>query len=144
MSQPKIAFTSLSAIVAIIFFVVFFIPKVTVQVSDNKVLGSVQQSNEYQSTTTQDWGNAGTFDKQLKRGPGSLAQVTITVSAATRLRILDADSQATAASATTTLASFAASPTVGTYTFDANFYRGLYAIVDGGGASLASTTITFR
>jgi hypothetical protein len=107
-----------------------------------QALGSVARSNEYQSTTTD--ATFPTF-KVIKSGDGSLAQVTITTAGTGSLTFYDAtttDRTLRTNAATTTLAKFQITTTVGTYTFDSIFRYGL--LVETTGSNIGSTTITYR
>ena len=97
-----------------------------------ETFASAFQGNDYYSTTTMAVFN-GTFDgvEVLKTGQGALAQVAITGAATGNLVFYDATTtdvtkRATTQSTTTiTIADLAASVAAGTYTFDAQFTRGL-------------------
>ncbi len=84
-------------------------------------LKSVGFGNEYYSTTTvSSW--AGT-PRVIRAGAGTLGSVVVTGTHASIVRVMNATSSTDLAS--TTIATFAASPANGTYTFDAVFDRGL-------------------
>lgn len=105
-----------------------------------QVIGSVTQGGEYHSTST----TPSSF-KVLDTGPGILGSVTITTAGNDTVALYDAttsNASLRTLSATTTLAFFQTTATVGTYVFDATFYTGLLVQVSGG--NVASTTITFR
>lgn len=107
-----------------------------------KVQGSVNIANDYHSTTTDaTW----TSPRLIQTGNGTLGSVVITTAGTGRLSLYDAtttNSSLRTKSGTTTLANFNVTTTVGTYTFDSQFYDGL--IVEFSGANVASTTITSR
>lgn len=113
----------------------------------SRVEGSTFQGNDYQGTTTDDtW--VTTSPKVLKVGGGALAQVTITTAGTGSLLLVDATTTdvskrtGNTATSTITLANFGITTTVGTYTFDRTFNRGL--IVVWVGTNNASSTITYR
>lgn len=113
-------------------------------------LGSVNQSNEYHSTSTSVTTGSSSFSttagdyKVLQTGPGTLGSVVITYGSNAPLRILDATSTKTNTEwATTTLADFKTTGTPGTYTFDVIFQKGLL-VETVSTVGLASSTITYR
>ncbi len=116
------------------------------------VLGSVAQGNDYQSTTTPTVATAFPAQALLNGSTtgyfaGALANVTITKTDTGSFCLYDATTsdvtkrQASQATSTIILACFPASPTAGTYTFDARYYNGLLITTV---SPMASTTITFR
>lgn len=116
--------------------------------SAQKVQGSVMQGGEYHSTTT----SASTLvsftvPKLVNATAGTLGSVIITGSGAGAITIYDATTTdatlraSTQSTSTITIASFPPSPTVGTYTFDIAFYRGLIYDVNG---TQSTTTLTYR
>lgn len=120
--------------------VVLFVASLSGLFKTDSPLGSVVQSSEYHSTTT-----SATFSDLvvLKSGPGALGSAVITVTGTAPMTFYDATSTVTNTEwASTTLASFNASPTVGTYTFDVIFQKGL--LVDYGAGTIPTTTITWR
>ncbi len=132
-------------VIAFVCFVVFvsvYLFGVTNRTEPTSI-GSVAPGNEYQSTTTD-----ATFlnaAKLLATGNGSLAQVTITTAGVGSLTFYDATTtnpSLRTKSATTTLANFQITTTVGTYTFDSLFFVGL--IAEFKGTNTASSTITLR
>jgi hypothetical protein len=103
-------------------------------------LGSVIQGSEYKSVVLT---TAVNDLAVLKIGSGALGSAVITVSGTAPFTLYDATSTVTNAEwATTTLASFQTSPTVGTYTFDVIFQKGL--LIDYGTGTIPTTTITWR
>ena len=114
-----------------------------------KSFGSVQYGGEYQSTTTVaamkfTAGGAGVAPLVLKAGPGTLGSITIastTAQGATGVFKIY-DGTYSTSTATSTLASFQANASMGTYTFDANFYAGL--IIDAPVGFNGLYTVTFR
>ncbi len=115
----------------------FLVPKAS---NTDKILGSVAQSGEYQSTTTK------TADVGLHQygtvaaGTASvLGSVVIGTTHASVVEIRDATSTTDVAS--TSIATLAASPS-GTYTFDVALKRGLSVYSQAGFTGIY--TITFR
>lgn len=107
-------------------------------------LGSVAVGGDFYATTTD---TQAVMENYRKICPaGSLGQVTITKTGAGSFNLYDATSTRTNGDwATTTIASFGASPTVGTYIFDAVLKRGLLIeFVDGAGLARSSSTIMCR
>jgi hypothetical protein len=115
--------------------------------------GSVGIGEQYQSTTTP----AVPDETNLCRArvgtasstTGILGSVNITTSGAGTLAIYDAtttNASLRAAIATTSmqLATFQASPTVGSYHFDVKFERGLLVDYTTTGTGVSSTTISYR
>ena|ERR1035437_785151 len=113
---------------------------IALRTTGGTVLGSVNTGNEYHSTST----SAGFVNYSvLQSGNGTIGSVVITMTGTGTIDLYDATSTVTnAAWATTTLAHFGASPTVGTYTFDVIFQKGL--LVQFGTGTIASTTITYK
>lgn len=107
------------------------------------VYGSVSQGSSYHSTTTRAFnGTALTNLSLLQLGPGDLGSVVITGAGTGVINIYDATTTGPHSdSATTTIASFPASTAAGTYTFDAQYYKGLIIEIIG---SAATSTITYR
>lgn len=96
---------------------------VFLKIPRSEPLGSVTRSNEYHATSTLNATAAGTYT--IQSGAGVLGSVIIvSTTGATGFSVLDTDG-----TATTTIAQFAASPVVGTYTFDITFQRGLSIVV---------------
>lgn len=110
----------------------------------DKKLGSVVQGNEYRSTTTP-VSLVAEYVNPVS-GPSTLGSVVWTLTtggAASKVTLYDATSTDTAlVYGTTTIASFAAAPTAGTYTFDIALYRGL--LIEYTSGLRSSSTITFR
>ncbi len=114
--------------------------------TNEPVLGSVNQANEYQSTTTNYIASTSAL---LKTGPGSLGSVII--QGATTAGSIDlynatttnANLRAAKYSATSSIVigSFMNTATLGTYTFDSIFFNGLLISIKG---TLGTTTITWR
>lgn len=106
-------------------------------------LGSVNIANDYHATTTTIFQSGAV----LSSNPGTLGSVIITLTGTAPLTIYDATTsnvnlRALATSSLPVLASFPASPTVGTYTFDEAVYNGL--VLSLGSGTIASSTITYR
>lgn len=106
--------------------------------------GSVQETQEYQATTTY---ALSTAHRVLKPAPGALAQVTITGDNTGLITIYNATTSnaslraASKATSTIIIADFPASTPEGTYTFDAAFSDGLLVVTSG---APATSTITWR
>ncbi len=113
----------------------------------SKPFGSVNYGGEYQGTTTDATWTTLT-PVVLKSGTGSLGSIVITTVGTGSLTLYDATTtdvtKRTGATATSTLvlANLQITTTLGTYTFDRNYYNGLIAVWVG--TNNASTTITFR
>lgn len=108
--------------------IITFLLAVAALLGGGSYLGSVTAGNEYTATTT-----ASTFGgthRQLKVGPGALGNVTIASTSAHSLTLWNATS--TTDSASTTIVTFKASASDGTYTFDASFDRGLVVSAEAG------------
>lgn len=115
------------------------------------VLSSTLMGNDYMSTTTI---RGGMNYVVLKAGPGSLARVTITGAGLSSgpIELYDATTtkadQRAKTKATTTLVSFPATATVGTYDFDLVFNDGLLLSFTGSASTVPSgagtTTIMWR
>lgn len=108
---------------------------------------SVAFGNDYQATTTDaTWTTA--IPKVLDASNGSLGSVVITTVGTGSLTLYDATTTninlrtGNTATSTITLANFAITTSLGTYTFDRSFFNGL--IVVWTGTNNASTTITYR
>lgn len=124
---------------AVVFIAIFAI--VSVSRSPRVTVGSVIQGSEYYATSTNQ--NSTNFSV-IRPGYGSLGSVVITTVGTAPFILYDATSTVTNTQwATTTLAYFGASTAAGTYTFDANFSKGLL-IEYGITGTRASTTITWR
>lgn len=111
-----------------------------------KTLGSVTAANEYIASTTDTQTRFNNY-QVIRKGPGTLGSVVITTTGTSPFNLYDATSTVTNGEwATTTLASFPASPTVGTYTFDVNVVKGILVEFTGSptATSRASSTITIR
>ena len=139
----KIAWYSfLTLIIVVIIGVSLFIK------SDVKQkLGSVGVTSEYNATTTKD--STAFAPQVLKASAGTLGSVITTITGTGTLTLYDATTtnvnlrtNNTATSALPILAYFGVSPTVGTYTFDEIFNRGLIAVW--GTGTVSSSTITWR
>lgn len=106
--------------------------------------GSVPQTNEYSATTTDALSVA---ERTLRKGYGSLAQVTITGDNTGLMTLYNATTSnvnlRTGQKATSTIiiADFPASAPEGTYTFDAVFTDGLLLVTSG---AAATSTVTWR
>ncbi len=108
----------------------------------SSALGSVSNGNDYHSTTTD---ATYTTPLSVATGPGTFGSVIITTAGTGKLAFYDAtttNKNLRTKQATTTLAVFNVTTTVGTYTFDSQFYDGL--IAEFTGASVASSTITYK
>ncbi len=122
--------------------VVLSVVIILISTKNEPAYGSVVQGSDYHSTTTD-----GTFTsaKLIQSGGGALGSVTITTAGTGKLTLYDAtttNASLRTKTATTTLANFNITTTVGTYTFDAIFYDGL--IVEFTGTNVASSSITYR
>jgi len=105
-------------------------------------LGSSSVGNDYYATTTDT--NFTASGQLLKKGPGTLGSVVVTLGSAAGLEFYDATTTSSHSNhATTSLALFKTTATAGTYTFDVEFTRGL-VVVTTGAVGVASTSITFR
>lgn len=107
-------------------------------------VGSVGVTSEYNSTTTPYSTNANCFT--LKKGTGTFGSLVLTSSPSWSINFYDATTsavtlRAAATSSLPVLASFPASATVGTYTFDSVFYTGLLACYPNG---VSTSTPTWR
>lgn len=110
----------------------------------NKAIGSVIEGQEYNSTTTRSHAGTALTTRVLKRGAGSLGQITITGAGAGRILITDAtttNATLRTKAATTTIADIPLSAAAGTYTFDARFTEGLIYTLIG---TAPTSTITWR
>ncbi len=113
-----------------------------------QVLGSVQDAGGgYYATTTIDWnigagGAVPGYSKLLKNGPGLLGSVIIVTDTAGALEFYDATSTSHGHHATTTLMKVPSALAEGTYTIDANFFRGLLVVYTT--SNVASSTITWK
>jgi hypothetical protein len=107
-------------------------------------MGSISLGSSYKSTTT----SSAVVNPVIKTEGGTLGSVILAITGTAPLTIYDATTTdatkrtITATSSLRVLAYFGASPTVGTYTFDSEFYYGLLA--SWGSGTIASTTITYR
>lgn len=101
-------------------------------------LGSVNQGQEYYSTTTGSFAVA--TSTYVRVGPGAIAQVTISSTTNVGFKVKDATSTLDLSS--TTIANFPAGVAAGTYIFDASFTRGLF--FDLGTGFAGSYTVTYR
>jgi hypothetical protein len=117
-----------------------------IQNFDEPKFGSVSVTSEYYATTTII--NSTNVDTLIKAGQGTFGSVIITTAGNTSFNLFDATTTdvtkrtGNVATSTITLASFPPSETVGVYTFDVVFTRGLYFDVMAG--TLGTSTITFR
>ena len=107
-------------------------------------LSSVTIGNEYHSTTTNQNMAIGTlyFERQLCSTAGSLGSVVVPLTSTAGLELYDATTTNHGDHATSSLAEFKTT-TVGDYTFDTVFTRGLI-LVSKTAVGLASSTITYR
>lgn len=110
------------------------------------VSGSTARGSEYQGTTTSPTTSVFPAENLIQSGSGTLGSVVVTATAAGIITLYDATTsnislRGNTATSSLILANFAASPTVGTYTFDRSFYNGLYVSITG---AAPTTTITFR
>lgn len=108
------------------------------------VHGSVVQGSEYQGTTTPVGGFL-TIGMVATTSEGAFGSVVITNVGTASFTLYDAttsDATQRTNKATTTLAVFPASATVGTYTFDEIVRYGILAVF--GAGTQATTTITYR
>jgi hypothetical protein len=107
-------------------------------------LGSVGEGGTYKPYYTP---SGGANYKVLKTSPGTLGSVVITGAGAGSITLYDATTtdvtkRALATTSLTVVAQLPASTAAGTYTFDANFYKGLAAVWS---STLTGTsTITYR
>ncbi len=108
--------------------------------------GSVSRGGEYHATTTAAnavYGASVAASTLLNTGVGTLGSVIITGAATGIVNLYDATKRAsTMASSSILIASFPASTVAGTYTFDVNFFNGLYLSLPAG--NMPTTTITWR
>lgn len=119
-----------------------------------QVLGSTVIGNEYIATTTNTqtlFNNytviRGKTGRSATGTPTTLGAVIITTTGTSPFCLYDATSTVPNGEwATTTIACFPASPTVGTYTFDAQYNKGILVEFTGSASatSRASTTFTYR
>lgn len=117
-------------------------------------LGSVSVGNEYYATTTNTqalWNNYTVLrspsGSNNNGNPTILGTINITTTGTSPMCFYDGTSTVTNGEwATTTIACFAASPTVGSYTFDAQYKKGILLEFTGSPSATgrASTTITYR
>lgn len=115
------------------------------------VEASVQVGHQYQATTTPQV-LAGTNMCPARVGmasstTGSLGSVVITKSGTGPLTVYDATTtnitlRNNVATTSLIIASFPSSPDAGTYTFDAEFKRGL--LIDFTGTTVSTSTVTYR
>lgn len=112
-----------------------------------KALGSIATGDQYFSTTTAP-AFVDSSPRVLKAGFGHLGHVIIQGSvAATSFYIVDATTTditkraSTMSTSSILLASFGASPTLGTYIFDSNFNYGAILTVNG---AAGTTTVTWK
>ena len=105
-------------------------------------VGSIQDGQAYNATTTYNLGGAPTFGvaQVLKTSGGTFGSVVITGAVAGAMKFYDATSTTDVAS--TTIATFPASAAAGTYTLDSAFNRGL--IMGTVTGLTPTTTITWR
>ncbi len=115
------------------------------------VEASVQVGNQYQATTTPQV-PAGRNMCPARSGmasstTGSLGSVIITKAGTGDFTVYDATTtnitfRNNVSTSSLIIASFPSSPTVGTYTFDAEFKRGL--LIDYTAATVSTSTVTYR
>lgn len=114
------------------------------QFKNEASLGSVQQANEYHSTSTS---YLSTPNSVIKTGSGAIGSVVISGSNTGRIDMYDTTTTnknlrtGQAPTATIYIGSIVASQAAGTYTYDIEFYNGLYLDFTG---SLPTSTITYR
>lgn len=150
----KFAIALVALITLVVGSVLYFSPKPKVVIPGQEVsLGSVIQGSEYHATTTapntsQEINLATTTGNVYAFTGGTLGSVIITKAGTASFDIYDVTTTiqgkraASMTSNTTKLASFPASATVGTYTFDEVFYQGLMIVYSS--ADIPTTTVTFR
>ena len=108
-----------------------------------RTIGSIQDGQAYNSTTTEAWTPTANAVKLIKTGSGTLGSVIITNSTAGVIDLYDATTTVNGAIyGTTTLAKIGASLAAGTYTFDVVYHQGL--LIDVKGSNISSSTITYR
>lgn len=119
--------------------------------SSNTAHGSVQFGNDYLATSTSSngaYGGTVTGSRLLRNGVGTLGSVVITGANTGIINLYNATTSditqraANRATSTILIASFPASATAGTYTFDVQFTDGLFYDVIGGVAP--TSTVTYR
>jgi hypothetical protein len=107
-------------------------------------MGSVQEGQEYQATTTN---AASTAIRTIKTGQGALGSLVITGDNTGTITFYNATTSDVTkrtgqkATSSITIADFPASSPEGTYTFDASFADGLLVVTTG---APATSTITYR
>ncbi len=110
-------------------------------------VGSVTPGGGYIGTTTQSTAGLTQTENSILTTGGMLGSVVITGVTTGTISIYDATTSDITkrtgglASSSILLAAFPASATAGTYTFDRNFYTGLYVSITG---IVPTTTITYR
>lgn len=110
-------------------------------------LGSVTVGNEYYATSTIH--TSIITNRLIKRGPGALAQVTVTGAGTSAFSLINATSTESLATdpristSTQLLATIPTNLAAGTYTFDVTFNKGLLIYFDSVGTA-PTTTITYR
>ena len=139
----KIAWCSfLTLIMVVIIGVGLFIKQKDIQ----SQLSSVSVTSEYNATTTP--ASSTWTDRQLDTGQGTLGSVIITTSGNLQFDLLNATTTDVTkrtnnkATSTILLASFPASTAADVWTFDVNYFYGLYLDVIAG--TLGTSTITWR
>lgn len=142
----------LSFVIALFAFSTFLMGRLGI--TPTPTSGSVTIGNEYLATTTNTqalWNNYTVIRGKTQGAPTStptvLGSVTITTTGTSPMCLYDATSTVVNGEwATTTIACFPASPTVGTYIFDTQYKKGILVEFTGSGSatSRASTTFTYR
>lgn len=101
-------------------------------------LGSIVAGQAYSATSTNStYANS---IRQIKSQSGTLGSIIVTGTSATVVELRNATSTTDISS--TTIATFAASPATGTYTFDSSFSRGLAVVFTG--SFVGQYVITYR
>lgn len=112
------------------------------QLNCDTPLAGVPQGSEYHSTA---YSSAVATSTLVKTGGGALGSVIITEDQAGTVILYDATSTAAIGNGlTTTIASFPAAATEGTYAFDVALYRGLAFVTSTGFNFAGEWTITYR
>lgn len=103
-------------------------------------VGSVTRGGEYQATSTYPVGAAALYSTLISNTNGTLGSIIVSSTTVGTLKVKNATSTSDVAS--TTIATFGASPANGTYTFDAIITRGL--IIELSPGFTGGYTITYR
>lgn len=103
-------------------------------------IGSVARNGEYQATSTYPVGVATLYSTLLDNTNGTFGSIIVSSTTVGTLKVKNATSTSDVAS--TTIATFAASPANGTYTYDAIITRGL--IIELSPGFTGGYTITYR